>query len=177
MIMTTEDLTFKTEELKVSEKGVYSSSRWLFNALSGVKIKLYSTVKEGVDYTFAPNKKGGLITLSTDVNAISLNENKIINWVKQKVANLQNKLTKDKKINSIGQKYNLDAWTVGKSLSGRYTAKNGRVFDENSISIEVIGIDSNELLSIAEELCIMFLQESVLVKDYSTGKVFLVSAE
>ena len=31
--------------------------------------------------------------------------------------------------------------------------------------------------NIAEELCIMFLQESVLVKDYSTGKVFLVDAE
>lgn len=173
-----EDLKFNIDEIKISERGVYSASRWLSNDL---KIKknniLYTTIKEGIDYNFGNEEKGGIIVFSTDVNSVELDENKLVNWLKKKASTIENRLFKDKKINNISQKHDLSAWTVGKSLSGRYTAKNGKVFDEKSLSVEIIGIDSNELLNIAEELCIMFLQESVLVKDYSTGKVFLVSAE
>ena len=51
------------------------------------------------------------------------------------------------------------------------------MFDENSLSVEIIGIDSTELIKIAEELCIAFLQESVLLKDFSNNKIFLVNAD
>lgn len=169
-------LVFNVESIKVSERGVYSASRWLSHDLSKKASKiLYTTVQEGIEYEF--EQKGGIITFSTDVNAKDLNDNQLINWIKQKTTTIKNKLTKYKKIDNISQKHSLAAWTVGKFLSGRYTAKNGKVFDENSLSVEIIGIDSTELIKIAEELCIAFLQESVLVKDFSNNKIFLVNAD
>lgn len=174
----TEELNFSIYEIKISERGAYSASRWLSHDLKIKKNNVkYTTVKEGLEYKFEDNEKGGIIVFSTAVNSIELEENKVLDWIKKKAATLENQLLKDKKIDDLGKKHNLAAWTVGKSLSGRYTVKNSKVFDENSLSVEIIGTGSNELLNIAEELCIMFLQESVLVKDYSTNKVFLVNAE
>lgn len=172
------NLIFKQENIDVSKRGAYSASRWLSNDLRVKENRvIYTSVKEGIEYEFEPNQKGGIITFSTDVNAENLSDNKLVNWVKQKVATFNNKLTKNKKIDKISQKHNLAAWTVGKFLSGRYTAKNGKVFDEKSLSVEIIGVDSDELIKIAEELCIDFIQESVLVKDYSTNRIFLVNAD
>lgn len=172
------NLVFKQEDIDINKRGVYSISRWLFNDLrvKGSKT-IYTSVQEGIEYEFEPNQKGGIITFSTDVNAENLSDNKLVNWVKQKVATFNNKLARNRKVDKISQKHNLAAWTVGKFLSGRYTAKNGKVFDEKSLSVEIIGIDSDELIQIAEELCVEFIQESVLVKDYSTNRIFLVNAE
>lgn len=169
-------LVFNVEGIEVSERGVYSASRWLSHDLSRKASEvLYTTIQEGIEYEF--EQKGGIITFSTDVNAKELDSNKLINWVKQKMTTIKNRLTRYRKIDNISQKHDLAAWTVGKFLSGRYTAKNGKVFDENSLSVEIIGIDSTELIKIAEELCVMFLQESVLVKDFSNNKIFLVNAD
>lgn len=63
---------------------------------------------------------------------------------------------------------------MGKYLSGRYTSKNGKVFSENSLSLELVGADIDTLISVAEDLCKEFNQELVLVKDYSSSRVFFV---
>ena len=174
--MIVDELKFVTQDIPISERGAYSSSRWLSNDMK-IREKTYTTIQEGIEYSFGENEKGGIVVFSTEVNAVDFSENKLINWVKKKAATFKNNISKNKKINNIGQKHDLAAWTVGKALSGRYTAKNGKVFDEKSLSVEIIGVTSEELIKIAEELCIEFLQEAVLVKDYSTGSVFLVNAE
>ena len=72
---------------------------------------------------------------------------------------------------------NFGGWTIGKYLNGRYTAKNGSTFSENSISIEVLGITFNELIDFATALCRDFEQEAVLVKSYENNRVVFVNKD
>ena len=48
------------------------------------------------------------------------------------------------------------------------------IFDDKSLSLEVVGITYEQLLHIAEDMCIEFKQDSVLVKSYETGKILFV---
>lgn len=46
-------LVFNVEGIEVSERGVYSASRWLFHDLSEKASEiLYTTVQEGIEYEF-----------------------------------------------------------------------------------------------------------------------------
>lgn len=154
-------------------RNAYSISKYLYNAINATKEN--TIISEGIDYEFAKDKTGGIITFSTQVNAVKLTDNMITNWIRKKFETFKNKFTANSKIDEIAKKFELQGWTVGKFLSGRYTDKNGNVYDENSLSLEVIGIDKDTLISLAEEICKAFMQESVLVKSYSDQTVFLVS--
>lgn len=77
-------------------------------------------------------------------------------------------------INAIPKCDNEFEWTVGKYLHGRYKAKDGTVFDENSISIELINVSTDTIISFAEELCKEFSQETVLVKLYGEDRILFV---
>ena len=79
-----------------------------------------------------------------------------------------------KKIDKIANRNELVGWTVGHYLDGRYTDKKGNQYGENSLSVEIIGIDTEKLINIATILCRYFKQESVLVKDYSENRVMFV---
>ena len=153
------------------------------NAFSGSK-RLYRKIKvneskilarEAVDWEVDDNEKGGMIIFSRTVNAIGSSKNKLINWIKQKAKTLNNKVKSNKKIDDIGKKYELPGWTVGHFLDGRYTSKNGVSFGEDSLSVELIGVDTDKLLDIATELCRAFEQETVLVKCYNNGKIYFVN--
>lgn len=175
------DEKFKIDELPGLRGNAYSASKYLLRDIKATNEKCEFTSKtlaEGIDLTFEDAEKGGIIVFSTDVNSVELSSNKIVNWLKQKITTLGNRITATKKVDKIvGGKYNAVGWTVGKYLSGRYTAKNGNFFGENSISVEIIGIDESTLIAIAEDLCEEFKQETVLVKSYiDGGKIFLVSA-
>jgi hypothetical protein len=64
--------------------------------------------------------------------------------------------------------------TIGNFVKGRYVAKNGSLYDETSLSVEIIGITSDVLNKVAEELAKEFKQETVLVKNYNDNKIYLV---
>lgn len=160
----------------------YSSTRYLYRSILRESGTHYNTecnisLVEGVDFSFADTNQGGTIVFSTDVNVDKLSENKIVNWMKQKIATINNRLFYTRKVDDVAQEHNLVGWTIGKGLSGRYTAKNGKAFGENSISVDIVGISHDELLDIATELCRLFQQETVLVKDYSTQQVYLVNKD
>ena len=70
---------------------------------------------------------------------------------------------------------NLVGWTIGHHQEGRYKAKNGKIFGEKSLSVEVIGVSFDTLIKIAEELCRAFLQESVVCKSWSSGDVLFIN--
>lgn len=171
-----DELKFNISEFKVSDKGAYSISRQLDKAICYNKNKVIA-VSEGIQFEPESNQKGGIIVFSVEVNAEELSSNKLVNWFKQKFATFKNKLFKNRKIDNIANKHNLVGWTIGKFLNGRYTAKNGKTYSEDSLSVEIIGVTFEELIEIAEELCIEFLQESVLVKDYSSGRIVFIDAE
>ena len=154
--------------------GTYNGMRYLAESISS-KNKT-ALVNEGIQFEPSENEKGGIIVFSTDVNAEELSKNKIINFLKQKTQSIINRLSATKKIDKIAVKNKLVGWTIGHYFSGRYTSPtNGKQYGENSLSLEIIGIDFEKLCQIAMELCESFHQESVLVKDFSSGRVLFIN--
>ena len=167
-------------EFTEDRKNAYSSSRYLYAAIKLEESKIIAqqkpaVIEEGIEFEPSETEQGGMIIFSTEVNAVKQSENAIINWIKKKVKTIQNKFKTYNKVDQIAQKYDLVGWTVGKFLNGRYTGRNNKVYDENSISIEIVGITSETLIKIAEDICNAFEQESVMVKDYNTKKVLFVN--
>ena len=152
--------------------GTYNGGRYISFNVTPKNIIL----REAIDWEVPDNERGGIISLSTDVNAVQLSDNKLINAIKQFILTWKQRLTYSEKVDKVAQKHQLVGWTIGKFLNGRYTGKNGDVFDENSISIEVVGVESAKLIEIAEDFCREFNQESVLLKDYNSGKILFVNS-
>lgn len=115
-------------------------------------------INEGVDWVVDIDPKGGVVVFSTDVNDVELPPNRVANWVTA---------------NETG----LTGWTIGHYLEGRYRAKNGRNFGGKSLCLELVGIDDNKLVSVAENICGAFAQECVLVKSYSSSQILFVNPE
>ena len=129
--------------------------------------------------------RGGVIVFSTDVNAVEMGGNKLVNKVKQLIATFNNRFNKGKKIHNAINKLNkatenpeemIGAYSVGNFFNGRYVGDNGEMYNEKSISVEVNGISSRQLLSFAEILAQEFSQETVLVKDLNSNKIYLADS-
>jgi len=128
---------------------------------------------EDISYEF--KDKGGIIVFSINVNAIKLSKNNLISIIKNKIETLKNRFLKDKKIDRVISKYEeIYGITVGNFVNGRYKAENGSLYDEKSLSIEIIGIRTDVLNKVAEDLAKEFKQETVLVKNYQTNGIYLV---
>lgn len=136
--------------------------------------KSRTIISEGIQFEPESNEKGGIIVFSTDVNAVALSPNRIANWIKQKIATFKNRHNSTKKVDRIANRNNLVGWTIGHYLDGRYRAKNGQNYGENSLSLMIVGVDTDGMIKIAEEICKEFQQESVLLKDFSTGRILFV---
>lgn len=123
--------------------------------------------------------RGGIIVFSTDINAVQLDTNIIKNKIKQFVATWRNRLTKGKKIHDVINDFNsneneyIGAYSVGNYFHGRYVGDNGEKFDEKSLCLEINGLSSVALLKMAENIAKSFGQETVLVKDLNSGKIYL----
>ena len=66
-------------------------------------------------------------------------------------------------------------WTLGNFFKGRYTDKNGKVYSEDSLCLEITGVTEDSLKEIAEELCRTLNQESALIKSYcERNRILLV---
>lgn len=157
----------------------YSGTAYLYAAIKVEGNPIFATnIESAIDLEFEPDALGGIIVFSQDVNAVQMSENKLINWFKQKFATLKNRATGRATIDKIAQDNKLVGWTIGNFLNGRYTGKNGQVYSEKSLSVEVVGVTDEKLQKIAEELCRAFNQETVLVKTYSEkNRVFFVNGD
>jgi len=138
----------------------------------------YFSLKKGIN----ENKeiftlKGGIIVFSTDVNTKQESKYKIVNKVTNYINTIYNKILitrkMDKVINYFEDVYGI---TIGAFARGRYKSKKGSMFNETSISIEIIGISTEILDKVALELCKEFNQESVLVKNHETTEIYLIYA-
>lgn len=131
------------------------------------------TLREEVDFEF--NQKGGVIVFSVNVNALKISDNKLINLIQNKIQTLKNTVFKGKKISKV-LKHHQDVYgvTIGGFVKGRYKAEDGSLYDERSLSVEIIGISTDVLDKVAEDIAKEFSQETVLVKNYEENRIYLV---
>ena len=122
--------------------------------------------------------RGGIIVFSTDVNAVELDKNKIINKIKQVITTFKNRLKKDTIIHNVMNKFNdkggeyIGAYSVGNFFKGEYVGDNGEMYNERSLAVEINGLSSESLLKVAEMIAQEFMQETVLVKDLNKNKIY-----
>ena len=122
--------------------------------------------------------RGGIIVFSTDVNAVELDKNKIINKIKQVITTFKNRLKKDAIIHNVMNKFNdkggeyIGAYSVGNFFKGKYVGDNGEMYNERSLAVEINGLSSESLLKVAEMIAQEFMQETVLVKDLNKNKIY-----
>ena len=119
---------------------------------------------------------GGMIVLSTDVNAVY----GIDSEMKSLITEYQRSFGEgyvSETIETYKNETNGDpvGFTIGSGFSGRYVSEDGHIYDENSITIDISGVDSETLQHIAEDLCHNFTQETVLVKDFNNMQTYLVN--
>jgi len=132
-----------------------------------------SELTEEIDFEF--EDKGGVIVFSVNVNAVELSKNKLVRFIKNQFETATNILFKTDKINKvIKNNPKILGVTIGNFVKGRYKAKDGSLYDESSLSVEIVGITSDVLNKTAEELAQEFKQETVLVKNYHENKIYLV---
>lgn len=137
---------------------------------------IYSEKHVNEDMDFFPQEmNGGIITFSTAMNSTELTRGGFINHLMQKMTSLKNRFNANSKIDETADKFELASWIVTKGLHCRYKdRKTGTSFDENSISVELVGISNDTLLNFAKELCIEFEQQTALVKSSSTLDIWLI---
>ena len=126
--------------------------------------------------------RGGIIVFSTDVNAVELDKNKIINKIKQVITTFKNRLKKDAIIHNVMNKFNdkggeyIGAYSVGNFFKGKYVGDNGEMYNERSLAVEINGLSSESLLKVAEMIAQEFMQETVLVKDLNKNKIYVADS-
>ncbi len=186
---------FETKDFKLIRGGAFKSANQGYLAESqkrewnvlteGKNVCTYLINEEGeVTPTQEPLRTedlpaGGIITFSTDVNAVQLANNKFLNFIKQKITTYQQRLTNVSKVKKILMDKDIYAFSLGNFFNGSYqteTPKGKVYFSEKSKSIKIAGIDSETLGQVALAIAREFLQESVLVTDLEKNKTYLVYA-
>ena len=164
--------------LNYDRRNAYSGSKYLYAAIKVNDKKIVATnITSGIDWEVPDDERGGIIVFSEEVNAVKMFENRLVNWLKQKAKTMRNKFSGTKYVDEIVQKHDLVGWTVGYFLKGRYTGRDGKVYSEDSLSVEIVGVSDDTLISIAEEICRKFDQETVLVKEYSNNRLLFVNGD
>lgn len=132
------------------------------------------TISEAIKYELNKSEMGGVIVFSTDVNASLGDTNPIVRWFKSKYQTWVNRLTRASKVMKAVKQVGASGFSIGNLFKGRYVSDSGQVFDEKSLSVEVLFISHKQLIDLATLICQTFNQESVLVKDNSNGKIYFV---
>ena len=140
-------------DINYKKCNAYSSVAHMYTAISVEKRPVYATnIDSAKKHELPDDMKGGIIILPQGVDAV-LSE-----------------------IKRIAQKHEPAGWTIGRFFKGSYTAKNGKVYSEDSLSVEIIGLSDDALIETSEEFCRAFNQKSVLIKAYSErNQILLVS--
>ncbi len=159
-----------TEAVKMNSPFKLPENRMFYN-IEG------ENFSESISYTF--EDKGGIIVFSTDVNAMVDGKgikNKIKGFFKGKFKTIMNRLLRVSKLDNLLKNYqDVMAYSIGNFFKGKYFDREyNKTYSEKSLSIEIIGIPSSLLVPIAENIAKEFDQKEVLVKDYDSGKIFLV---
>jgi hypothetical protein len=129
------------------------------------KISMENTIaiiKKGLNISSAV-KTGGVIVFSSSFN---INTRIFV----QRIKNIYYHSFDDPEFN----KENIESLTIGKYFSGFfYDFSFNEKYDNTSWAIELLGISSSFLETIAEQLANKFQHQSVIIMDYADGKIYL----
>lgn len=167
-------------------QGAYCAENYVQNMICVEKKNIIasSNLTERIRSEIGEGYKGGIIVFSTEVNANEASTNKVLNFIKKKLSTIKNTMTYKSKVSNVLKNYDavnpevkIIGWTLGTFVHGMYTADDGSVFNEKSLSLELVGIPQKDLFKVAELICREFNQQSVLVKSYDTGRIVFINAE
>lgn len=114
--------------------------------------------------------RGGSISFSLEVNASArLSSNPVLRWFCGKWLTLQNRFLLRRRLHRLCVEHGVGGWSLTKR-AGHYVSPEGKGYDEPSLLLEIIEVDSGKLFAFAESLCAQFHQRSVLIHDYNTAK-------
>jgi hypothetical protein len=118
--------------------------------------------------------KGGMVLLSTDVNATV--GKGISPWLAAKLRTFWQRRWKDHLVDRVILEQLTKAgvavgWSIGATLLGRYYDPEKKLlYLERSFSVEILDAPYPLLRAIAEELRRTFRQQEVILKSYDTGE-------
>jgi hypothetical protein len=118
--------------------------------------------------------KGGMILLSTDVNAAV--GKRIGDWLAAKVQTFLQRRYRDRLVDRVILEQLAEAglavgWSIGPTILGRYYDPEKKVlYIERSFTVEILDAPYPLLKAIAQALRRTFRQEEVIVKSYDTGE-------
>ena len=124
-------------------------------------------------------KPGGMVVLSTDVNA-TMSKSTFLNKAKGYLMTWYNRLFKnrliDEELTKLVMEKGLETgWSIGNLFRGRYLSpKSKNVFNEKSLAVDIRGVDFDFVKEAGMALGRDLHQESVLLVDHSNGRTFLV---
>ena len=103
-------------------------------------------------------------------------------FIKNKFSVIINNILKNTMIPKVFTGFkNIEGFSVGNYFQGRYSdrayGRESRIYDDTSLSIEIVGIPFMLLQVIAAEIGREFKQKSVLVKDNAFGTIILVNPD
>ena len=124
-------------------------------------------------------KPGGMVVLSTDVNAtvsksgfLSKAQGYLRTWYNRL---FKNRLVDDELSKMVREKGLETGWSIGNLFRGRYYSPDSkRVFNEKSLSVDIRGVDFDFVKEAGKALGRDFKQESVLLVDHANGRTMLV---
>ena len=140
---------------------------------------LYQAVDEIVNRKIkidpvAKYKFGGVINFSYVVNALQISSDPKENEKLQDMISAYNQEHAKQMLLPLCKRYN-----TGMSIhpnAGLYIGEDDQFYDEGSFEVRIIGVKSNQLKRIAEEICSIFVQESVLVRDEVQKSIYFLYA-
>jgi len=138
------------------------------------------TLDESVQHGLA-KFKGGVVTFPADINTVQMDSDALANEIKQGVETFRKQFGKNKLNKVVGifthsEEEYIAACSVGYFFHGSYLGDNGAVYNERGMSVEVNGLSSRSLVKLAGYMAKLLRQETVLVKDLNTEKIFLVTS-
>ena len=122
--------------------------------------------------------RGGVIVLSTEINATESDSHQLVDDIKQIIDTFGQRLSCNKRTrwtffwHGRDNKESISEYSVGNFFRGGYIDDKGKKYNEKSICLEVKGVSTKTLFKLSEMICEELKQETVLVKDLNTNKIF-----
>lgn len=124
------------------------------------------------------DKKGGVIIFPAPNNSENMDKSQFSKYLLKNLDIINDYLFKQKNIESILQKDKIQVGcSIGNFFNGRYYSSNGQLYSNASITIELVDLDFNDVVTIAENLCKQMKLDSLLVKDNSQFKMVYIEAK